>query len=253
MTIKPKITIKPSTSKKHKLMAIVGDKTVHFGAKGYSDYTIHQNPHRRDLYIERHSKREDWTIKGIETAGFWSRWILRSCPTLRKSVDFTKKKFGLDITLSRGSGNYQKKKIVHGKGRNPHPEHPVLYKKVQEEAKKKFDVWPSIYASSWVVREYKKRGGRYKVKFVESDKSGLNRWFKEEWINVCELPKKVPCGRGKKPSSFKEWVGKYPVCRPLHRVTKDTPKTVSEMSKKEIQRRCTEKRKNPLKVITSKK
>ena len=97
MTIKPKIIIKPSTSKKHKLMAIVGGKKVHFGAKGYSDYTIHQNKHRRDLYIERHKKREDWTVKGIETAGFWSRWLLWNKPDLLESIYNTEDRFDIDI------------------------------------------------------------------------------------------------------------------------------------------------------------
>ena len=29
-------------------------------------------------------------------------------------------------------------------------------------AKKKFKVYPSAYANGWLVREYKKRGGKYK-------------------------------------------------------------------------------------------
>ena len=27
--------------------------------------------------------------------------------------------------------------------------------------------------------------------------SGLGRWFAEEWIDVCQLPKIVKCGRDK--------------------------------------------------------
>ena len=38
-----------------------------------------------------------------------------------------------------------------------------LYSRVKGEAKKKFDVYPSAYANAWLVREYKKRGGRYKI------------------------------------------------------------------------------------------
>ena len=29
-------------------------------------------------------------------------------------------------------------------------------------AKRKFDVYPSAYANAWLVRTYKKRGGRYR-------------------------------------------------------------------------------------------
>ena len=28
-------------------------------------------------------------------------------------------------------------------------------------AKRKFDVWPSAYASAWLTKTYKKRGGTY--------------------------------------------------------------------------------------------
>ena len=41
------------------------------------------------------------------------------------------------------------------------PKNPALYARVKAAAKKKFKVFPSAYASSWIVREYKKRGGTY--------------------------------------------------------------------------------------------
>ena len=31
----------------------------------------------------------------------------------------------------------------------------------RKSVKRKFDVYPSAYANAWLVREYKKRGGRY--------------------------------------------------------------------------------------------
>jgi hypothetical protein len=43
------------------------------------------------------------------------------------------------------------------------PTDPALYARVKAEAKAKFDVYPSAYANAWLVREYKKRGGGYKV------------------------------------------------------------------------------------------
>ncbi len=55
----------------------------------------------------------------------------------------------------------------------------------------------------------------------------LKRWFKEEWVDV---KTGKPCGR-KKGEKRKG----YPACRPSKRVSKDTPKTVGEMSKKEKQ------------------
>ena len=43
------------------------------------------------------------------------------------------------------------------------PTNPELYARVKAEAKAKFDVYPSAYANAWLVREYKKRGGKYRV------------------------------------------------------------------------------------------
>jgi len=43
------------------------------------------------------------------------------------------------------------------------PTNPSLYARVKAAAKAKFDVYPSAYANAWLVREYKKRGGGYRV------------------------------------------------------------------------------------------
>ena len=57
----------------------------------------------------------------------------------------------------------------------PSPSNKKLYNKVKSQAKKKFKVWPSAYASGWLVKEYKRRGGTYSS-FGEL--TGLARWFK---------------------------------------------------------------------------
>jgi hypothetical protein len=71
----------------------------------------------------------------------------------------------------------------------------------------------------------------------------LDRWFKEDWRNVC---KKTPSGQyakcGRKKASLK---GKsYPYCRPLRRVNKNTPKSIGEMSKSEIRKMCNKKQRS---------
>ena len=43
------------------------------------------------------------------------------------------------------------------------PTNSSLYSRVKSEAKRKFDVYPSAYANAWLVRTYKKRGGRYRT------------------------------------------------------------------------------------------
>ena len=87
----------PNSKKKFKVILPDG-KSVKFGARGYSDYTIHKNKERMGRYLSRHKAREDWTRKGIDTAGFWSRWILWSKPSLRGAVKHTENKFGIKIT-----------------------------------------------------------------------------------------------------------------------------------------------------------
>lgn len=145
------------------------------------------------------------------------------------------------------------------------PINKSLYNSVKKEAKRKFKVWPSAYGSAWLVKEYKRRGGKYsgskksfisksqrskrskrKQSKINSRNNGLSRWFKERWIDVCKLPRKVSCGRSK--SSRKN----YPYCRPLYRVNKNTPKTVREISMKELKSRCKRKRKSPYKKVYSK-
>lgn len=94
-----KVEIKPSTQKTKKLMAIFYDdngkkiKTTHFGAKGMSDFTIHRDKERKERYLDRHRKRENWNAP--MTAGALSRWILWNKPTLQGSIRDYKKRFKL--------------------------------------------------------------------------------------------------------------------------------------------------------------
>lgn len=70
-----------------------GYKKIEFGQAGASDYTQHKNKARRQLYINRHYKNEDWD--DITTAGFWSARILWHRPSLSASYKDTLKRFNL--------------------------------------------------------------------------------------------------------------------------------------------------------------
>ena len=52
------------------------------------------------------------------------------------------------------------------------PTDKALYARVKAAAKKKFKVYPSAYANAWLVREYKKRGGKYKSVSTKAKKRG---------------------------------------------------------------------------------
>jgi hypothetical protein len=94
-----KEVIKLSRSEKpdKKFKVNVGLKTIHFGAKGMSDYTINRDPERKRLYISRHKARENWSKSGIQTAGFWSRWLLWNKPSLDESILDIEKRFRVSI------------------------------------------------------------------------------------------------------------------------------------------------------------
>ena len=80
------VEVSESTRAGKKYMAKVGDKTIHFGAKGMEDYTTHGDPDRKRNYTSRHQKREDWTKEGVQTAGFWAKHLLWNKPSLKASA-----------------------------------------------------------------------------------------------------------------------------------------------------------------------
>ena len=93
-----KVIIKKSTKDKKKLMAIFTKdngrtKTTHFGASGMSDFTINKDPKRKERYLKRHIKNENWD--NPESAGALYRWILWNKPTLNASIKDYKSRFKL--------------------------------------------------------------------------------------------------------------------------------------------------------------
>ena len=95
------VTIQPSKKKGKKYDAVVNDKkTVSFGAKGYSDYTIHKDPERKKRYDQRHKKNEDWSDP--TTAGFYAKNILWNKPSLQASIaDVNKRMKNVSIKMKK--------------------------------------------------------------------------------------------------------------------------------------------------------
>lgn len=90
--------LKKSTRTDKKFMIITPDnKTIHFGQSGASDYTKHKDIERKKRYIARHQKNENWNKSGINTPGFWARWLLWNKPTLEESITNIMKKFNVEI------------------------------------------------------------------------------------------------------------------------------------------------------------
>lgn len=79
----------------HKLRAEFPDgKAVNFGRRGYSDYTLHKDHARMLRYLIRHRRRESWGPSGKYSAGFWSRWLLWSKPSIMSAARETEKALG---------------------------------------------------------------------------------------------------------------------------------------------------------------
>jgi hypothetical protein len=95
-----RVLLKKSTSRGKKWMVTINPgmpnkSTVHFGASGYEDYTSHKDPERKARYLARHKARENWTMRGLSTAGFWSRWLLWNEPSLSASKKDITRRFGV--------------------------------------------------------------------------------------------------------------------------------------------------------------
>ena len=91
-----------------------------------------------------------------------------------------------------------------------------------------YAVFPSARASQAIAKCRKERG---EVRRTEEG-SSLRAWAKEEWVQQYGQP----CGTARKGD-------KTPYCRPSKRVSKDTPKTVGELSKSQLARKRSEKKK----------
>jgi hypothetical protein len=73
--------------------------------------------------------------------------------------------------------------IIKPRSGGSSPSNPKLYARVVQAAKDKFDVYPSAVANSWVVQEYKRRGGTYKSDEASTTKSIWDGFFDPKGFN----------------------------------------------------------------------
>jgi len=122
-----------------------------------------------------------------------------------------------------------------------------IKRKIKTEVENKKRRW-GAYDSGRLVKQYKQAGGKYKnisKNISKSTKSSnLDRWYREKWIDACVYPKIKSCGRTK--NNIKS---KVTYCRPSKIIDNNTPTTIQELSKYIIKKRCSEKKKNPKKII----
>jgi len=92
-----------------------------------------------------------------------------------------------------------------------------LYDLVKEKADKIYSK-SSAFKSGYIVKTYKELGGRYKD---DHQPKNLERWYQEKWEDV-----------GNKD---------YPVFRPTIRINENTPLTVNEIDKKNLNKQIKQK------------
>jgi hypothetical protein len=115
----------------------------------------------------------------------------------------------------------------------PKPRDNNLYNKTKKQVYKRIPKH-SAYRSGILVQSYKKnfykKYGKNKDPYIgkKTSKLGLKRWFKEKWVNQ----------RGEIGYKYKG-----DIYRPSKRITKKTPKTFTELSKADIKKAKTRKRK----------
>ena len=103
------------------------------------------------------------------------------------------------------------------------PSDPKLYERVKKEVYAKYPKH-SAYRSGILVKEYKKMfNNSTKLPYIGQTpkKEGLSRWFMENW---------------KSDTGKYEYTSKSSVYRPTKRVTRQTPKTFSELTSKDLSR-----------------
>lgn len=71
---------------------------VHFGHRDYEDYTSHKDQERKELYLKRHAKTENW--RDLSSAGAWARHLLWSEPSLDEAIKQMERRFKIEIRRS---------------------------------------------------------------------------------------------------------------------------------------------------------
>jgi len=104
---RPETYVLTNSSRRDKKYSVTlpDGKRIHFGANGYSDFTVHRDEDRRERYIARHkpNERQYWTHtkKNLRTPSYWSRYLLWEEPTLREAKRFIEEMQGIRIVRQR--------------------------------------------------------------------------------------------------------------------------------------------------------
>jgi len=146
------------------------------------EYTLEATPDNPAVLIQLFEQEEEgfWEATRLYTACMMSLFIpidplpmepemsIEDMPNMNAQPDLMD---AYDNQIGKAKKpNYRE--MIKPRSGGSKPSDPRLYARVVQAAKDKFEVYPSAVANSWVVQEYKRRGGTY-----SSEKSiSLDLW-----------------------------------------------------------------------------
>lgn len=144
--------------------------------------------HKKNKTIEPEHRDEPWNDKGYVS------WLIWGGDAGKAWAD-------------KIVGQMEKADKESKKASENEPTNPDLWEKVKEEAKGKFQKWPSAYASGWAVQRYNEKGGGWRKK------ADLSEWFSGhgkdkgtarggDWVAISPIKKTLQSGKKVEPGDI---------------------------------------------------
>jgi hypothetical protein len=151
-----------------------------------TEYALQATPENPAVLIQLFEQEEDGTWEATRLYSACSMGLMVKIPPLKteesEEMDSETMMAMYDSSIGKAKKpNYGA--MIKPRSGGSSPANPKLYARVVQAAKDKFDVYPSAVANSWVVQEYKRRGGTYKFDLVEETKSLWSGLFDPKGFN----------------------------------------------------------------------
>jgi hypothetical protein len=151
-----------------------------------TEYALQATPENPAVLIQLFEQEEDGTWQATRLYSACSMGLMVKIPPLKteesEEMDSETMMAMYDSSIGKAKKpNYGA--MIKPRSGGSSPANPKLYARVVQAAKDKFDVYPSAVANSWVVQEYKRRGGTYKFDSVQETKSIWSGLFDPKGFN----------------------------------------------------------------------
>ena len=151
-----------------------------------TEYALQATPENPAVLIQLFEQEEDGTWEATRLYSACSMGLMVKIPPLKteesEEMDSETMMAMYDSSIGKAKKpNYGA--MIKPRSGGSSPANPKLYARVVQAAKDKFDVYPSAVANSWVVQEYKRRGGTYKFDLVQETKSIWSGLFDPKGFN----------------------------------------------------------------------